>query len=201
MTNNDTRRKITFEKETCTRCGGTGRYPSACYNGVCLGCTGTGKKLTRRGAAALKAYNAVMDEMKKPASEVKVGDLVKITLNMSGAQGWRRVDAIVEDSGVRIGDRKLPGLVFMADSNMPYRVSFNENSTFEVWDEAVRERAIDRVARLKGAIIVAPEGDVTNDEKVAQEGTQGPARRGSHADCDHEATPKARAACRKARKA
>lgn len=56
-------RTITYEREECTRCGGTGQYPSACYNGLCLGCSGTGRKLTRRGKAAKAKIDALLNSL------------------------------------------------------------------------------------------------------------------------------------------
>lgn len=48
--------KIEYEKETCGRCGGSGRYS---YNQIdgdrCYGCGGSGERLSKRGRAA-KAY-------------------------------------------------------------------------------------------------------------------------------------------------
>lgn len=45
-----------FETEVCGRCGGSGQY-SYCqmYGTTCFGCAGSGKRLTKRGAAA-RAY-------------------------------------------------------------------------------------------------------------------------------------------------
>lgn len=44
-----------FETEHCGRCGGTGHYSYNQVDGtVCYGCGGSGKKLTKRGAAAKK---------------------------------------------------------------------------------------------------------------------------------------------------
>lgn len=53
--------KIAWERETCSRCGGTGRYPSAMWQGMCLKCEGGGQMLTRAGRAALAKYNAYLE--------------------------------------------------------------------------------------------------------------------------------------------
>lgn len=64
-----------LETETCSRCGGSGKY-SFCerYRDVCFKCAGQGKTLTKRGAAAaeyLKELRSV------PAGEIKVGDYMR----------------------------------------------------------------------------------------------------------------------------
>lgn len=59
---------LRFESETCGRCGGSGTYPSACWNGVCLGCSGSGSRFTRNGAAAYKRYRAWLDENSRKAA-------------------------------------------------------------------------------------------------------------------------------------
>jgi hypothetical protein len=47
---------ITYEKETCGRCGGSGRYSFNQIDGDrCYGCGGSGQRLSKRGKAA-KAF-------------------------------------------------------------------------------------------------------------------------------------------------
>ncbi len=54
--------RITYEKETCGRCGGCGRYS---YNQItgdrCFGCNGTGQRLSKRGRAAKALADAMLD--------------------------------------------------------------------------------------------------------------------------------------------
>jgi len=54
--------KIEYEKETCGRCGGSGRYS---YNQIdrdrCYGCGGTGERLTKRGAAAKAFADSILN--------------------------------------------------------------------------------------------------------------------------------------------
>jgi hypothetical protein len=60
-----------FESTTCSRCEGSGRYSFNLINGDrCFGCGGTGKKLTKRGAAA-KAFFVASQET--PVADLKVG--------------------------------------------------------------------------------------------------------------------------------
>lgn len=50
--------ELKFERQICTRCGGSGEYS---YNQIdgkrCFGCNGTGKQLTKRGKAALDYFH------------------------------------------------------------------------------------------------------------------------------------------------
>ena len=68
--------KTTFESEVCSRCGGSGHY-SYCqmYGTTCFRCAGRRITLTKRGAAAQAYFTALCS---KPASEVKVGEVVKV---------------------------------------------------------------------------------------------------------------------------
>lgn len=65
---------LKFERETCTRCGGSGHY-SYCerYGTTCLKCAGKGEHLTKRAAAANKWAR---DMRTFPISEIKVGDKI-----------------------------------------------------------------------------------------------------------------------------
>ena len=70
-------KSVVWERETCTRCGGTGRYPSACWNGVCLGCNGQGTKLTPNGKRAVTKYNAFLAaNYTATVADLKPGDKI-----------------------------------------------------------------------------------------------------------------------------
>lgn len=62
----------TFESETCSRCGGTGKH-SFCqmYRDRCFKCAGKGYTYTTRGAAALAFLRGLMET---PVLEIKPGD-------------------------------------------------------------------------------------------------------------------------------
>jgi hypothetical protein len=49
---------IEYDRETCDRCGGNGRYPSSAWHGICLKCHGAGRMLTRNGKSSVKKFNA-----------------------------------------------------------------------------------------------------------------------------------------------
>lgn len=100
-----------FETETCSRCGGTGRYSFNQMDGDrCYGCGGKGIKLTKRGAAAREFYIKLLS---KPASEIVAGE----TIYFSGiCAGWYVVKAVsVKNDGMIDLDfeptKKLSGYV------------------------------------------------------------------------------------------
>ena len=63
-----------FEKETCGRCGGSGRYS---YNPTdldrCYGCGGSGIRFTKKGLAANKYFNELLETK---VIDLKVGDRI-----------------------------------------------------------------------------------------------------------------------------
>ena len=54
--------KIEFDKVTCSRCNGAGRFNaySHVYGGACFRCGGAGATLTKKGAAAKDIYRQAM---------------------------------------------------------------------------------------------------------------------------------------------
>ena len=54
--------KITFDKVTCSRCNGAGRFRafSHVYGGACFRCGGAGHTLTKKGAAAQSIFRQAM---------------------------------------------------------------------------------------------------------------------------------------------
>jgi len=70
-----TRTELKFERETCTRCGGSGQY-SYCemYGSTCFKCHGNGQALTRRGAVARQW---MADQRKILVRDVKPGMVIK----------------------------------------------------------------------------------------------------------------------------
>jgi hypothetical protein len=73
--------KLELERETCGRCGGSGRYS---YNQIdgdrCYGCHGKGRRYTKRGAVAAEFLRALRSVR---ADSIKVGDLIE-TGGMTG---------------------------------------------------------------------------------------------------------------------
>ena len=50
-------KKLLFESNGCSRCGGSGKMPYSVYNGVCFKCNGKGEVLTKRGRVAQEFLN------------------------------------------------------------------------------------------------------------------------------------------------
>jgi len=73
---------LKFEREPCTRCGGSGEY-SYCemYGSTCFKCEGKGQSLTKRAKVAVQWMNR---QNMIPAGEVKVGMVIR-------GCGWNRL--------------------------------------------------------------------------------------------------------------
>lgn len=87
--------QATIETETCTRCGGSGRY-SYCqmYGDRCFKCHGAGKVYTKRGAATVAFLTAMRS---KPARDVRVGDLIRVENFFAGRTSFERVTEVYAD--------------------------------------------------------------------------------------------------------
>jgi len=85
-----------FETTTCGRCGGSGRY-SYClmYGSVCFGCGGSGKKYTKRGAAALAYLKEIRS---KRADQFTVGELFYVEPGPFNPGAFAIIDSIGIDS-------------------------------------------------------------------------------------------------------
>jgi hypothetical protein len=210
--------KVTFETETCGRCGGTGQYPSACWQGVCLGCSGRGVRLTRRGRAARNAYDETMSAMDRTYGDVKIGDRVRMSISPHGSLAsttkWVIVESIkVHPKSIKHGDGPwLDTLSFTyvgIDAEKYNGRQADATCSIKIWDADVFVAAARRVDRMKGATVTGL--DITSEieellkpvvtpvvDRIAGDNAAR-ARRGSHADCDHEATPAARRRCRASR--
>ena len=72
--------RLTYEKQTCTRCGGGGHY-SYCqrYGTTCFGCGGTGKASSKAGKKAADAVHAFIEEhFSVEVQNLQPGDRVKL---------------------------------------------------------------------------------------------------------------------------
>ena len=69
------REPLKFERQHCTRCGGSGRYSFNLMDGdKCYGCNGQRITLTKRGAAAQKWLKEMRQVQVK---DLKVGDRIR----------------------------------------------------------------------------------------------------------------------------
>lgn len=65
-----------FETTECGRCGGCGRYSFNMIHGdTCYGCGGTGRALTKRGAAARDWFKA---RLAVAVEDIKLGDVLMV---------------------------------------------------------------------------------------------------------------------------
>lgn len=151
--------KVKFETEDCSRCGGSGEYSScAMYGKTCFKCRGGKIQLTRRGIAARKAFDAVMDRMDKTWAEVKPGDRVHVR-GINGALRWFIVDTIEGGSPLRsrTGGESAPWIEIptldVTYVNAKFVDGHHAIGTVRVWDAEIYRAAAVRVERLAGATV------------------------------------------------
>lgn len=73
---------MSFETETCGRCGGSGKYSYCQMHGsTCFGCGGSGIRHTKRGAVAAARYT---ESLKVQLGSLVVGDVMLIDDYISG---------------------------------------------------------------------------------------------------------------------
>ena len=94
MTTETPATELRFERQTCSRCGGSGQH-SFCqgYGSKCFKCHGKGEVLTKRGAAASAYMNSLTSCR---ADEIKVGDRFRDSLVTAGGQVARVVWTVEE---------------------------------------------------------------------------------------------------------
>jgi hypothetical protein len=186
---------VAFELTACGRCGGCGEYSFNLRDGsTCYGCSGSGKALSRAGKAARKAYEAVMSGMTHTYADVKREDRVRPPSTYAGPRMWRTVADVEIFHGSKRDGVPTPC----------YRLTFTNGESvqalggttpIDIYDRDVFLAAVRRVVNLKGAVVTGFEEEPA--PAVAIEAA--PRKRGSHATCDHESTPAARAKCRASR--
>ena len=102
--------KPLFEHQTCTRCGGDGKFSyNALHGSRCYGCSGSGYQLTARGRAAQTYLNGLR---KIPAENFKVGDLIWFEGFHCGsyaeASVWATVTEVTLLTGAEMGSLSHP---------------------------------------------------------------------------------------------
>lgn len=209
---------IAFETTDCGRCAGTGMYGPTCIDGGrCFGCGGKGIRLSRAGKIARDRYDAIMGKMHVRIDEIKAGDRVKIELAHTRSWQLRKratwytvTDITSKFEGAKVNDEDVMshyltldlGNINTDDWCVPSYLG--NNFALPVWNRDIYLEAINACRHLKGATITDYQADgVALTSNVAQVVTTSASTRsrGSHADCDHEATPAARRRCRAARNA
>jgi hypothetical protein len=107
---------LTFETDTCGRCGGTGQHSyNQLHGSVCYGCGGKKVAHTKAGAKAKKAYYGFLqDRLAVRVSDVVVGQLIKPNVDKKAARVIR-----IDVGGTR------------------YRVSHNPETGEETWEDGI----------------------------------------------------------------
>lgn len=137
--------RVTFETTECTRCGGTGHYSFNLIHGTtCFKCGGRKVQLSRRGAAACKAWDALMAAMETPVDQVKVGDKVAYE-----PRRW----AIV--TGLGTGAAKYNGQpsTDIVLGNPGRVICALPGQTVKVWSDQVYLAAVAKIEKLAGATV------------------------------------------------
>lgn len=151
---------IRFDTKPCSRCGGSGRYS---YNQIdgdrCYGCGGAGVQLSKKGAAARKAYDEAIDAVSlRPAFTVRAGDRVQYP----GRRGWQTVERVQTDwidpdhtKPLRISGApgRINTSIFCARET--YAAQAGTNVRVFPGNEAVRAVQDEIAARFSGATIEA----------------------------------------------
>lgn len=111
-----------FETETCSRCGGCGRY-SYCqmYGDTCFKCHGKGKVYTARGQAAKLYYNSLCS---LTLDKLEVGMEIWCE-SFFTKSGWSTVTTIRPDT-------LNEGMVIVETGRMSHGVWAKEVNTFRV---------------------------------------------------------------------
>lgn len=148
-----------FETHTCGRCLGSGTYPSSAWNGVCLGCNGSGKNLTRAGRAAKKIHDAWIDtHLMISATSLKPGD----RFQPNKIDGWKTVVSI--DPTLTISYYSVERDAEGNETRTPHYgfTVTTQKTTYGLLAESIVQRAatwdernelIGRIAKLKGTVL------------------------------------------------
>jgi len=135
--------KILFEKQTCARCGGSGRHSyNQLHGDVCYGCGGSGEQLTKRARRLHSDYlDRKLKALAKPAGEVHPGDRVWIS------DAWRTVTAVEPTES---GYVRADGTVLYLTALRTAKVTLNCLPTDDVTvHDAAKIRAV--MEKFKGA--------------------------------------------------
>ncbi len=81
--------KITYQTESCSRCGGCGEYSYCQMHGTrCFKCGGNGKQLTRAGSRARKAINEFKTRYYRLVTDLEPGQIIRYN------DRWRKVETV-----------------------------------------------------------------------------------------------------------
>lgn len=126
---------LKLERETCSRCGGTGNY-SFClsYGTTCFKCAGKKVVLTKRGAAASAYLRAIRS---KPAGEIKIGDTIKVgavTFGGTPYDTWVKVTEIKPE--VLKGASMVNGVMVPYETPVLAITGVRKGNAYGTWKKA-----------------------------------------------------------------
>ena len=86
-----------FERETCSRCGGDGKYSyNQIHGDMCYGCYGKGTRLTKKGSKASEYFKELL---LVDNTDLKVGDYIwRDSVPGFEAARWRKIVDIEEEA-------------------------------------------------------------------------------------------------------
>ncbi|MFE9335262.1 hypothetical protein [Streptomyces sp. NPDC007063] len=92
--------RIVWDTTECTRCDGTGQHSYNPMHGRrCFKCKGTGRQISRKGAAARKAWTQeITDVCSRPLWSLRVGDVIWWR-KRNGDEGWVTIASFAEIDG------------------------------------------------------------------------------------------------------
>jgi len=136
-----------FERETCSRCGGSGSY-SWCqrYGSTCFKCGGKKEVLTKRGAAAAARMNALLS---RPYSEVQVGDTIRMSSVTVGGDVYGFWGKVVEiERGVQRGASSDPATGQMVPYELETVTFWTESKRFGRSGQTVFAKSLNETVRV-----------------------------------------------------
>lgn len=148
--------KITYEKTECSRCGGCGHYSYNQMTGsICFKCNGSGKQLTRKGKAALKAITQFFDDNYRVAVE----DLVTGCQIRDTDNAWRTVERVEFEGGGRSKTGNGPWVISHAIVTPKVTLCCRPGATYVVrpTKEQFNDELVPFARRYSGAIITGAE--------------------------------------------
>ena len=125
-----------LEKETCSRCGGSGRY-SYCqmYGDTCFKCCGSGTVYTKRGAVAAAFLKTLRS---KPAKDFTPGDLLFVEPGPFTKGGFRKVLAVGWDElNAGMWSITLEGFGLGGSPETRYRIGLTAEQKAETMRQAL----------------------------------------------------------------
>jgi len=141
--------KITYKKQTCTRCGGTGEFSYNQMEGTrCRGCRGSGKTLTRNASKSAKAVKVYIDEnYSRPVDQVKIGDQI-----FTG-RGYFRVDKITHTPGCKNSEEYIN----FCQENFCFGYPVGSHIVVRPTVEQFRTKVVSYAQQLKDVVIIKEE--------------------------------------------